>query len=278
MDELPAVAADADLARRFGGVARLYGAAAFERFRRARIAVIGIGGVGSWAAEALARSAVGTLVLIDLDHVAESNTNRQIHALGDEYGKAKVAAMAERVRAINPAARALAIEEFVNPDNVAALVRDVDAVVDCIDQVSAKAALIAHCHALRIDVVTCGAAGGRTDPTRIRAGDLARAAGDPLLAKVRYRLRRRYGFPRAAAGRVRAFGVAAVYSDEPVRLPIGACAGERGIAAGLSCAGYGSSVAVTAPLGFAAAALALQFIAQAGQGARGAPDADPAHP
>jgi tRNA A37 threonylcarbamoyladenosine dehydratase len=267
MDELIAASVDADLARRFGGVARLYGDAAFERFRRARVAVIGIGGVGSWAAEALARSAVGTLVLIDLDHVAESNTNRQIHALGDEYGKAKVTAMAERVRAINPSARVRCIEEFVAPDNVAALVRDVDAVVDCIDQVSAKAALIAHCRASQIDVVTCGAAGGRTDPTRIRSDDLARAAGDPLLAKLRYRLRRHHGFPREAAGRIRKFGVAAVYSDEPVRLPTGACAPEPDLAAGLACAGYGSTVAVTAPLGFAAAAFALDRIARAAHGA-----------
>lgn len=271
MDELTAASVDADLTRRFGGVARLYGEAAFERFRRARVAVIGIGGVGSWAAEALARCAVGTLVLVDLDHVAESNTNRQIHALGDEYGKAKVAAMAERIRRINPSARVRSIEEFIAPDNVAALVCDVDAVVDCIDQVSAKAALVAHCRAAGIDVVTCGAAGGRTDPTRIRTDDLARAAGDPLLAKVRYRLRRRYGFPREAAGRSRRFGVAAVYSDEPVRLPIGACAPQPDLAAGLACAGYGSSVAVTASLGFAAAGAALDRIARAALGAGAGP-------
>jgi len=267
MDELVAPSLDADLARRFGGVARLYGDAAFERFRQARIAVVGIGGVGSWAAEALARSAVGTLVLIDLDHIAESNTNRQIHALGDEYGKAKVTAMAERVRAINPSAQVRCIEEFVAPDNVAELVRDVDTVVDCIDQVSAKAALIAHCRAAKIDVVTCGAAGGRTDPTRIRSADLARVAGDPLLAKVRYRLRQRYGFPRDGAGRTRKFGVVAVYSDEPVRPPIGACAPKPDLAAGLACAGYGSTVAVTAPLGFAAAAVVLDRIARRAHGA-----------
>lgn len=267
MDELAEACIGADLARRFGGVARLYGDAAYERFRRARIAVVGIGGVGSWTAEALARCAVGTMVLIDLDHIAESNTNRQIHALGDEYGKAKVVAMAERVRSINPAVNVRCIEQFVAPDNVADIVGDVDAVVDCIDRVSAKAALIAHCRATGIDVVTCGAAGGRTDPTRIRSADLARVAGDPLLAKVRYRLRRRYGLPREVHGRIRNFGVAAVYSDEPVRLPIGPCAPEVDLAAGLACAGYGSSVAVTAPLGFAAAALALDRIARAAHGA-----------
>ncbi len=267
MDEVATVSVDADLARRFGGVARLYGDAAFERFRRARIAVVGIGGVGSWAAEALARCGIGTLVLIDLDHIAESNTNRQIHALGDEFGKAKVLAMAERVRAINPVARVRCIEEFVAPENVADIVRDVDAVVDCIDRVSAKAALIAHCRVNGIGVVTCGAAGGRTDPTRIRTDDLARAVGDPLLAKVRYRLRRRYGFPREAPGRTRKFGVAAVYSDEPVRLPINQCAPATDPRAGLACAGYGSTVAVTAPLGFVAAAWTLNQIARTMRGA-----------
>jgi tRNA A37 threonylcarbamoyladenosine dehydratase len=264
MDQTMPPALEADLARRFGGVARLYGDTAFERFRNARVAVVGIGGVGSWAAEALARSGIGALVLIDLDHIAESNTNRQIHALGEEYGKAKVLAMAERIRAINPSAQVTAVEEFIEPDNVAALVHDVDMVVDCIDQVSGKAALIAHCRARRIAIVTCGAAGGRTDPTRIRSDDLARASGDPLLSKLRYKLRRNFGFPRESARRIRKFGVPAVFSDEPVRLPTGACAPEEGeFAAGLSCAGYGSSVAVTAPLGFAAAALVLDRLTHA---------------
>jgi tRNA A37 threonylcarbamoyladenosine dehydratase len=252
----------ADPARRFGGVARLYGAAAYARFERAHVTVVGIGGVGSWAAEALARSGVGALTLIDLDHIAESNTNRQVHALGDEYGKAKVQAMRARLAAINPACRVHGIEEFVTPDNVAALIAPCDAVLDCIDQVSAKAALIAFCVRENIAVATSGAGGGRVDPTRIRCGDLAVASGDPLLAKVRYRLRRRYGFPRESGGRVRRFGVAAVYSDEPVRLPQ-ACDGDARTdpAAGLACAGYGSSVVVTASLGFALAAHALNALA-----------------
>ena len=134
---------EADLVRRFSGVTRLYGEQAAERFRAARVVVVGIGGVGSWAAEALARSAVGHLAFVDLDHVAESNTNRQIHALGDVYGKAKVDAMAERVRAINPACTVRAIDEFATADNAASLVEGVDVVLDCIDQVIAKAALIA---------------------------------------------------------------------------------------------------------------------------------------
>ncbi|HEX7156607.1 MAG TPA: tRNA threonylcarbamoyladenosine dehydratase [Burkholderiaceae bacterium] len=264
-----------DLARRFGGISRLYGAAGYEKLRRARIAVAGLGGVGSWAAEALARSGVGSITLIDLDHVAESNANRQIHALGDEFGKAKVLAMAERIALINPWARTLCVEEFVTPDNVQALIRDVDVVIDCIDQVSAKAALIAHARRLGMGVVTCGAAGGRIDPTRIRCDDLARALGDPLLSKVRYRLRRDYQFPRAAAGRsgggagarLPRFGVPAVFSDEPVRTALVEAgpadsgeAPERTAGAPLACAGYGSTVVLTAPLGFAAAARALDWI------------------
>lgn len=248
---------DADLQRRFGGVARLYGGAAYQRFARAHAVVIGIGGVGSWTAEALARSGVGALTLIDLDHIAESNTNRQIHALGDEFGKAKVLAMAQRIVQINPACRVTTIEEFITAENAATALPAADIVIDCIDEVSAKAALIAHCRQRRIAVVTCGAAGGRTDPTRIRQDDLARAHGDPLLSKLRYRLGRRHGFPRQGERRVPKFGVIAVFSDEAVRAPSEDC----DPSARLACAGYGSSVAVTAPLGFAAAAAALQWLA-----------------
>jgi tRNA A37 threonylcarbamoyladenosine dehydratase len=257
---------DADVARRFGGVARLYGDAVLARFAGAHAVVIGIGGVGSWAAEALARSGVGALTLIDLDHISESNTNRQIHALGDAYGQAKVLAMAGRIAAINPRCTVRTIEEFVTAENASSLINDaapaIDVLLDCIDQVSAKAALLAHCQRSAIAVVTSGAAGGRVDPTRIRSDDLARAHGDPLLSKVRYRLRRHYGFARERAGRSIRFGIAAVFSDEPVLAPTGnhQLPGEPGTA--LACAGYGSSVVVTAPLGFAAAAWALQWLAR----------------
>lgn len=264
---LPAVGATNDCAlepsaqRRFAGVERLHGSVALARFRAAHVAVVGIGGVGSWAAEALARSAVGHLTLIDLDHIAESNTNRQIHALGDAYGRAKVQAMAERIAAINPDCQVDCIEEFVDAGNARTLVPAADLVLDCIDQVVAKAALLAWCREQRIDAITCGAAGGRLDPTRIRSDDLARVSGDPLLAKVRYRLRREFGFPReTSAGKIRRFGLTAVFSDEPV------CAPRRDpwapavspISGGLACSGYGSSVTVTAPMGFVAAALALR--------------------
>jgi tRNA A37 threonylcarbamoyladenosine dehydratase len=263
-------AAGEDLSRRFGGVTRLLGEPAHARLRAARVAVVGVGGVGSWAAEALARCGVERITLIDLDHVAQSNTNRQIQALGDEFGKAKVIAMAQRIDAINPRARVTCVEEFITEQNVADLIRDLDMVLDCIDQVSAKAALIAHARAIGLGIVTCGAAGGRTDPTRIRCADLARALGDPLLAKVRYRLRRRYGFARESSKRRPLFGIDAIYSDEPVRKPAPSSSssspsgrGPDEVASGLACAGYGSSVAVTAPFGFAAAARAIERITRA---------------
>jgi tRNA A37 threonylcarbamoyladenosine dehydratase len=150
------------------------------------------------------------------------------------------------------------VEQFADETNAVALVAGHDLLLDCIDQVSAKAALIAACREQGIAIVTCGAAGGRIDPTRLRQDDLARAQGDPLLAKVRYRLRRRYGFPRDAGGRVRRFGVTAIFSDEPIRAP-----GDCSPAARLACAGYGSTVAVTGAMGFAAAAVALRHLARA---------------
>jgi tRNA A37 threonylcarbamoyladenosine dehydratase len=262
--------ADADLERRFGAVQRLYGAPAFARVSAAHVAIVGIGGVGSWVAEALARSGVGHLTLIDLDHVAESNVNRQVHALGATLGQAKVLAMAERIAAINPAATVACIDEFVTVENAATIVPPCDAVVDCIDQVAPKAALLAACRARGLVVLASGAGGGRTDPTRIRHADLARAQGDPLLAKVRYRLRRQHGFPRERASaqdhtRARKFGIVAVFSDEPVH---GRPSGSGGA---LACAGYGSVVTVTASIGLTLAAQALQRLA-GGAHDRGIPD------
>jgi tRNA A37 threonylcarbamoyladenosine dehydratase len=230
--------------------------------------VVGLGGVGSWAAEALARSAIGCITLIDLDHISESNTNRQIHALGDAYGRSKVVAMADRIAAINPVCDVRPIDEFVEDDNVERLIRGFDSVLDCIDQVRAKAGLIAHARRSRMHVIACGAAGGRIDPTRIRHGDLATIAGDPLLARVRQRLRKGHGFPRDTGARRVKFEVTAVYSDELVRRPSADCSARSApFVGGLSCAGYGSSVAVTATMGLVAAAVALTRLAAGGQGA-----------
>jgi tRNA A37 threonylcarbamoyladenosine dehydratase len=244
--------------RRFGGISRLYGEQSLTQLTLAHVCVVGIGGVGSWAAEALARSGVGRLTLIDLDHVAESNLNRQIHALEATLGKAKVLAMAERIAEINPNCDVSTVEEFVSPANAAALVPACDAVIDAIDQVGAKAALIAYCLGQAMPVITTGAAGGKSDPTMICVDDLSRTSQDPLASKLRARLRREYGFPRDPK---RKFGVDCVYSTEPVRRPAAFCTGDDPDLYGLSCAGYGSSVCVTGAFGFAAASRALALLA-----------------
>jgi tRNA A37 threonylcarbamoyladenosine dehydratase len=262
----------ADHARRFGGIARLYGVPALAAFERARVAVIGIGGVGSWVAEALARSAIGSLTLIDLDNVAESNTNRQIHALDGNYGKPKVEAMAERIAQINPLCDVRLIEDFIEPDNFAAVLGGgFDYVIDAIDSVRTKTALIAWCVEQGQPLITVGGAGGQLDPTRIRIDDLALTIQDPLLSKVRAQLRKQHGFPRGPKAK---FKVSAVYSDEPLIYPEAAVADgddEAGDGTpplvntgpvGLNCAGFGSSVCVTASFGFAAAAHVLRALGQ----------------
>jgi len=246
--------ADVDRERRFGGIARLYGAAAPVRLERAHVCVIGVGGVGSWIAEALARSGVGHITLIDLDHVAESNINRQIHALDGTLGQAKVLAMAARIHAINPHARVVTVEDFVTPDNAAELLQDFDVVVDAIDNVRAKVAIVLVCKRRRMPLIVAGGAGGKTDPSKIRVDDLSRTEQDPLLAKVRKRLRSEHGFPRNPK---RPFGIEAVYSCEPLRLDDLACDLPHG-PQGLACAGYGSSMAVTASVGMFAAARAIE--------------------
>ncbi|MEW5943956.1 MAG: tRNA cyclic N6-threonylcarbamoyladenosine(37) synthase TcdA [Pseudomonadota bacterium] len=255
--------AGGDFERRFGGIRRLYGEAAFARFRGAHVCVIGIGGVGSWAAEALARSAIGRITLVDLDNVCVSNVNRQVHALDHEFGKAKVAAMAGRIRAINPECAVTEIEDFVGEENLDEILgRGYDYVIDAIDGVKAKAALIAWCKPRRIGLVTVGGAGGQTDPTRVQVADLSRAIQDPLAAKVRSLLRRQYSFPRDPK---RKFGVDCVFSTEPLIYPTGeegaACFEKDMRLTGLACAGFGSSMCVTAAFGLAAASRVLQRLA-----------------
>lgn len=257
-------AGDIDFERRFGGIARLYGAPALQAFRNARICVIGVGGVGSWVVEALARSAVGHITMIDLDHLAESNVNRQVHALTDTLGKAKVEALTERIAQINPCCTVTGIEEFIAADNVAELIVPgrFDYVIDAIDDARAKTALIVHCRAQQIPLLTIGSAGGQVDPTCIAVCDLSRTEQEPLLARVRKNLRIKHGFPRGTKNK---FGIDAVYSTEPLRFPE-ACdidgdnAAQAGVT-GLNCAGYGSAVVVTAAFGFVAAAHVLRKLA-----------------
>lgn len=244
-----------DVERRFGGLARLYGVAGAQRIRAAHVAVVGVGGVGSWAVEALARSGVGRLTLIDLDHVAESNINRQIHALEGTLGQAKVLAMRDRITQINPACQVQCVEEFVEPDNWPALLpAGVDAVIDACDQVRAKTAMAAWALKNKLVFITVGAAGGKRRAHEVDIEDLGRVTHDPLLAQLRYRLRKEHG----AAREGRKIGVACVFSREAVSGPDASCAVEGD--GTLNCSGYGSLVAVTATFGQCAAGWVLDEI------------------
>jgi tRNA A37 threonylcarbamoyladenosine dehydratase len=256
-----------DYERRFSGVRRLYGQEGLAKLQRASVCVIGIGGVGSWAVEALARSAVGHITLIDLDNIAESNVNRQLHAIDGAFGMAKVTAMAQRIKAINPACVVKEIEDFVTPENVAQMLNDgFDMVLDAIDDAKAKVVIVAYCKESNIPLVTVGGAGGRLDPTKIKQGDLSQVVGDRLLAKVRNQLRREHGFPKAPTSHKKSavkFGITALYSDEQVLQPssdIEAGCEVDAAVTGLNCAGYGSSVCVTAPFGMAASSIVLNHI------------------
>ncbi|ENO90626.1 tRNA threonylcarbamoyladenosine dehydratase [Thauera linaloolentis] len=264
---------EVDSARRFGGIDRLYGAGAARALAVSHACVIGIGGVGSWIVEALARSGVGRLTLIDLDHVAESNINRQAHALDATLGQAKVLAMAERVAAFSPHCQVDTIEDFLVPENAETLLEGFDVVVDAIDNVRAKVAIAACCRARRMPLVMAGGAGGKLDPARIRIDDLARTLQDPLLSKVRARLRKEHGFTRDPKKK---FGIEAVFSIEPLSYPpASACdvredEGGSGPARrdglqGLACAGYGSSMAMTASIGLFCASRALEHLLRAGR-------------
>ena len=278
-----AAPAEVDCGRRFGGIDRLYGNGTVDALVASHACVIGIGGVGSWCVEALARSGVGRLTLIDLDHVSESNINRQAHALDLTLGQAKVAAMAERVLAFSPHCRIDTIDDFITPENAAALLKGFDVVIDAIDNVRAKVAIAATCRAHRIPLVMAGGAGGKLDPAQIRIDDLARTLQDPLLSKVRARLRKEHGFTRDARKK---FGIEAVFSIEPLRYPTAvsceagaveadgeletheASAAAAGLQ-GLACAGYGSSMAVTASVGLFCASRAITHLLHAGRGRLG---------
>lgn len=238
-----------DYQRRFGGLQRLYGVPGAQRIQQAHVAVVGIGGVGSWAAEALARTGVGRITLIDLDNVAESNVNRQIHALTDTIGQPKVAAMQARIAQINPACTVHPIEDFLDENNAQALLGSdqLHAVIDACDQVRAKAAIANIMVRSKRPFITVGAAGGRTQAQHVEIEDLGLLTHDPLLAQMRYRLRRYNSFPSAP----KKMQVPCVFSRETVRPADSSCGlQEEG---SLNCAGYGSTVTVTATFGMVAA-------------------------
>ena len=248
---------DASLARRFSGLDRLYGVEGAARIRRAHVAVIGIGGVGSWAAEALARSGVAQITLIDLDHVAESNINRQIQAVEGTIGQAKVVAMRNRIAEINPACVVHGIEEFVDADNWPGLMtQPVDAVIDACDQIKAKLAIAVWAKKTKVIHLAVGAAGGKRYAHKVDIDDLAHTTHDPLLAQLRYRMRKHHHAPREG----KKIGVACVFSREAVAPPDPSCqlVGDGS----LNCSGYGSVVAVTATFGQCAAGWVIDKLAE----------------
>jgi tRNA A37 threonylcarbamoyladenosine dehydratase len=241
--------------RRFSGLARLYGVKGAQQIIESHVAVIGIGGVGSWAVEALARSGVGRLTLIDLDHVSESNINRQIHALNSTIGQAKVLAMRDRIHSFNPDCEVTCIDEFVDESNWPALLPSgVDAVIDACDQVRAKTAMAAWSRKQQVHFISVGAAGGKRFAHWVDIADLATCTHDPLLAQVRNRLRKEHGAPREG----KKMGVTTVFSRETVKPPDASCAVEGD--GSLNCHGFGSVVAVTATFGQCAAGWVLDQI------------------
>jgi tRNA A37 threonylcarbamoyladenosine dehydratase len=253
-------------ARRFGGMDRLYGVVGAANIAKAHVLIVGIGGVGSWVAESLARSGVGEITLVDMDHVAESNINRQIHALESTLGMAKVTAMKERIAQINPQCLVHTVDDFVTPENWIALIQDLQAspttrsplsaVIDACDQVKSKVAMADWAIRQKKFFVTLGAAGGKRQAHLVEQADLSKVTHDPLLAQVRYRLRKERGAPKDGAK----IGVLCVFSRENVAPPDPSCQIEGD--GSLNCHGYGSVVTVTASFGMVASSLTLNFLAE----------------
>ena len=253
-------------ADRFAGIDRLYGSGSVARFRQSRVAIVGLGGVGSWAAEALARSGVGHLTLSDADDLCLSNTNRQLPAVVGEYGRGKVQVMAERCLAINPAIEVDAVASFLTPSNLESLLdRRFDCVLDACDSFRVKVEAIAWCRRRKLPIVAVGSAGGRTDPTQVRVRDLSRTEHDALLSLIRKKLRGEFNFPKNAG---RYFGVPAVYSLENVRYPQpdGSVCGLRppvDADAGLKLdcgSGLGAATHVTGAFAFAAVGRIIEML------------------
>ena len=259
-----------DYSLRFGGIARLYGLQGAKTLQKAHFCVVGIGGVGSWVAEALARNGVGNITLIDLDDICITNINRQIHALSNTIGESKVDVMAERIKQINPDCHVNVIEDFVTVDNLQSLLNiKYDYVIDAIDSVDIKTRLIAHCKRNKLPIITIGGAGGQVDPSQIAITDLSKTYQDPLLAKVKNQLRREFNFPRADIPKAnkRKFSIDAVFSTEQLRYPteIGeVCLSKPDVTEGskgamrLDCSGgFGATTHVTASFAFFAVGRAI---------------------
>lgn len=258
-----AISTDKQYERRFQGTQTLYGAAAFDVFAASHVYIIGVGGVGSWAAEALARTAVGNITLIDLDVLVASNVNRQLPALDSTFGQSKIAAMATRIREINPKVTLHLVDDFLTADNVvdllpsrseaksAAAEQSPIVILDCVDDMSAKLAIAMHCRFNKLKLVCAGGAGGKIDPTKITVSDLKDSYQDPLLARLRNKLRHEKGINSALKDK---FGIRCVYSTEPPRVDKSCQTG------GLHCGGYGSAVVVTSVVAMVMVSEALQML------------------
>ncbi|WP_299494833.1 tRNA cyclic N6-threonylcarbamoyladenosine(37) synthase TcdA [uncultured Shewanella sp.] len=256
---------------RFAGIGRLYGQPALTLFAYSHVAVVGIGGVGTWVAESLARSGIGEITLIDLDDICVTNTNRQLHALKHTIGQSKVEVMAERIRSINPDCKVNEVEDFITVENLSEYFMSkkqggtLDYVVDCIDAVKPKAALIAWCKRNKLPITVIGGAGGQMDPVQIQVADLAKTYQDPLLAKVRNVLRREYHFSKNTARR---FSIEAVFSTEQLVYPQndGSVCHTKATAEGsmrMDCAsGFGAVTVVTGTFGFIAVSRVLMKLAR----------------
>lgn len=248
-----------DYDRRFAGANKIYGESSFQTFENSHVMVIGIGGVGSWAVEALARSGVGKLTLIDMDVIVASNVNRQLPALSTTFGHAKIDVMAQRCREINPQIQIELIDDFLTPDNVNELLADrPDVVLDCIDDVKAKLALILHCRFNKIPLIVSGGAGGKLDPLKIRVADLSKTEQDPMLAKLRTQLRSK-GICKKPKEK---FGITCVYSVDNPFSNVDAC-DTVNASVGLRCGGYGSAVVVTSSFAMVAVAEVLKKLSKA---------------
>lgn len=254
-----------DYLQRFGGIGRLYGNSALETFYQSHVCVIGIGGVGSWAAEALARSGIGSITLIDMDDICITNTNRQIHALSGMVGQQKTDVMAARIQLINPDCQVHVIDDFISEENLERYITaEFNFVVDAIDSLPAKVALLNYCKRRKIPVITTGGAGGQLDPTLISIADLSKTTQDPLAARTRSDLRRKFGFPRDPKKK---FGIPCVYSTEQLTYPDGdggTCQAKANSDGNMKmdCAsGFGATTVVTASFGFVAVSYVLKKLA-----------------
>lgn len=255
---------NARIDRRFSGIIKLYGYENYQKLQQSHVIVVGIGGVGSWSAEALARSGIGSITLVDLDNISESNINRQTHSLISTIGKSKVEVMSDRIAEINPECNINIIEDFLSSENINSVIdTDCNSIIDCIDDIDIKVELSLFSIKNKLPLIVCGSAGGKTDVLKLLSGDISVATHDPILSKMRNILRSKYGFPTHIISEnkkrfIPSMGITAIWLNQQIISPLLKC--EKEFSHNLSCSGYGSVVTVTATMGFVGADIALKNI------------------